>query len=84
MSAQLLTLAEASERLRMSERKLRGLVAERRIACVRQGRWIRFEEAAIAGYIAAHRVPMLSVVQSTPMPPDLEHLEELARRHRLG
>lgn len=81
---QLLTLADARQRLCMSERQLRKLVAERRIECVRDGRWLRFEESAIAGYIAARRVPMLSVVQSTPMPPDLEHLEELARRHRLG
>lgn len=80
----LLTPAEARERLRMSERQLRKLVAAGRIECVRDGRWLRFEESAIVAYIAARRVPALRVVPSAPaVPPDSFHLEQLVAKHRL-
>lgn len=84
MTAALLTLAEARVRLNMSERQLRKLVAEQRIECVRDGRWLRFEESAISAYIAGRRVPVLRAVPPHPsVPPDAAHLEELVAKHRL-
>lgn len=81
MIPELLTFAEAMKALKMSERQLRKLVAARKIEVVREGRWVRFEPAAIAAYVADRRVPVLRVVDAPrPLPPEQEELEEIARR----
>lgn len=87
----LLTLAEVSDRLAISERRVRQLVAARAVASVRIGRLIRVTEAALAAYIATATVPAtdepapapLSVVRPVQCHPDTEALEEVARRYRL-
>ena len=53
---QMLIISEAAERLRMSERQLRRLVAERRIAFHRFGRSVRFALADLDTYAASCRV----------------------------
>jgi excisionase family DNA binding protein len=55
-SDQLLTVAAAAERMSMSVRFIRRLIAERRIAYVRLGRHVRIAESDIAAYIEAGRV----------------------------
>jgi excisionase family DNA binding protein len=49
----LLTVAEAAEILRTSERFPRRLIAERRIRFARLGRHVRIPESALREYIAA-------------------------------
>jgi excisionase family DNA binding protein len=49
----LLTVAEAAEVLRTSERFPRRLIAERRIPFVRVGRHVRIPESALREFIAA-------------------------------
>jgi excisionase family DNA binding protein len=49
----LLTVAEAADVLRTSERFPRRLIAERRIRFVRIGRHVRIPESALAEFIAA-------------------------------
>ena len=53
MSDRLLTVAEAAERLRTSERFPRRLISERRIQFVRVGRHVRIPESALREFIAA-------------------------------
>ena len=53
MSDRLLTVAEAAERLRTSERFPRRLISERRIRFVRVGRHVRIPESALQEFIAA-------------------------------
>ena len=50
---QLLTVAEAAELLRTSERFLRRLIAERRIRFTRIGRHVRIPESALREFIEA-------------------------------
>ncbi|GGJ93881.1 hypothetical protein GCM10010123_24690 [Pilimelia anulata] len=47
-------------RLRCTTRFVRRLVADRRIAFVKVGRSVRFEEAALVAYVERHRVASLS------------------------
>jgi excisionase family DNA binding protein len=53
MSDRLLTVAEAAEILRTSERFPRRLIAERRIIFTRVGRHVRIPESALREFIAA-------------------------------
>ena len=50
---ELLTVAEAAELLKTSERFPRRLIAERRIRFVKVGRFVRIPESAIRDFIAA-------------------------------
>ncbi|MEV4640795.1 helix-turn-helix domain-containing protein [Actinoplanes sp. NPDC049548] len=52
----LLTIDETAKRLRTSERFVRRLIEERRIAYVKLGTHVRIEESVLSAYIAAHRV----------------------------
>jgi excisionase family DNA binding protein len=57
MSAdELMTFEEAAQRMKISVRHVRRLVAERRIAYVPVGRCVRLAPADIAAYIASVRV----------------------------
>jgi excisionase family DNA binding protein len=53
MSDRLLTVGEAAEMLRTSERFPRRLIAERRIRFTRVGRHVRIPESALREFIAA-------------------------------
>jgi excisionase family DNA binding protein len=53
MTDRLLTVAEAAEVLRTTERFPRRLIAERRIRFVRVGRHVRIPESALQEFIAA-------------------------------
>jgi excisionase family DNA binding protein len=53
MPERLLTVAEAAEVLRTSERFPRRLIAERRIRFTRIGRHVRIPESALREFIAA-------------------------------
>jgi excisionase family DNA binding protein len=53
MSERLLTVGEAAEMLRTSERFPRRLIAERRIRFTRVGRHVRIPESALREFIAA-------------------------------
>lgn len=80
----LLTVDEVCERLSLSERKLRQLVADRRIAVIRIGRSLRFDKRAVEEFLQATRVPALRAVEPVPAaPPDSDHLDELVRKHGL-
>jgi excisionase family DNA binding protein len=57
MSDRLLTVAEAAEILRTSERFPRRLIAERRITFTRIGRHVRIPESALRALIAAGLTP---------------------------
>jgi excisionase family DNA binding protein len=58
-SAELLTVDEAAERIGMSVRHVRRLVAERRIGYHRLGRAVRLHPADVDAYVAASRVAPL-------------------------
>ena len=60
MSERLLTVAEAAEQLRTSERFPRRLIAERRIRFVRVGRHVRIPESALREFIAAGLVDTIT------------------------
>jgi excisionase family DNA binding protein len=53
---ELMTSEEVAALLRKTERFVRRLVAERRIAYVKVGRAVRFEPSAVADYINSNRV----------------------------
>jgi excisionase family DNA binding protein len=53
MNDRLLTVAEAAEVLRTTERFPRRLISERRIRFVRVGRHVRIPESALQEFIAA-------------------------------
>jgi excisionase family DNA binding protein len=55
----LLTVPEAAERLRASDRFVRRLIAERRIAVVRVGRHVRLAEADLDEFAASGRLEAL-------------------------
>lgn len=55
-SSKLLTIGEAAERMHMSQRYVRRLVAERRIAFHRMGRCVRLAPADVDAYIESGRV----------------------------
>jgi excisionase family DNA binding protein len=52
----LLTMEEVAERLNTTPRHVRRLVAQRRIAYRKLGRYVRFHPADVDEYIAANRV----------------------------
>jgi excisionase family DNA binding protein len=52
----LLTVEQAAERLGTSVRFVRRLVAERRIAYVKVGRYVRIAEADLSRFVAAGRI----------------------------
>lgn len=60
-SEQLLTVAEAAERLNTSVRFVRRLIAERRIAYVKLGRHVRIAEADIAAFVEECRLEALTL-----------------------
>lgn len=53
---ELLTCVEAAQRMKISARQVRRMVAERRIAFHRVGRCVRLAPADIAAYVASVRV----------------------------
>jgi excisionase family DNA binding protein len=57
---ELMTSKEVAALLRQTERFVRRLVAERRIAYVKVGRAVRFEASAVVAYIEANRVVPVS------------------------
>jgi excisionase family DNA binding protein len=60
MSDRLLTVAEAAEILRTSERFPRRLIAERRITFTRVGRHVRIPESALREFVAAGLTPPIT------------------------
>jgi excisionase family DNA binding protein len=52
----LLTMDELAERLGVTRRHVRRLVAERRVPFLRVGRFIRFDPAEIAAWLHSSRV----------------------------
>ena len=60
MSERLLTVAEAAEMLRTSERFPRRLIAERRIRFTRIGRHVRIPESALREFVDAGLVEPLT------------------------
>jgi excisionase family DNA binding protein len=63
----LLTVEEAAERLGTSVRFVRRLIAERRIAYVKLGRYVRLDPADVEAFIAASRVQVRpSLVAALP------------------
>jgi excisionase family DNA binding protein len=63
---QLLTVAEAAERMRTNPRFIRRLIAERRIEYVKVGRHVRISEPALAAFIAAGRVEPMTPADVWP------------------
>ena len=61
LSDRLLTVAEAAEMLRTSERFPRRLIAERRIRFTRVGRHVRIPESALRDFIAAGLVDPITI-----------------------
>jgi excisionase family DNA binding protein len=59
--AELLTIDQAAERIAMSTRYVRRLVAERRIPSYRLGRSVRIDPADLAAHITAGRVEPITV-----------------------
>jgi len=57
----LIDLPEVARRLGVNDRHVRRLVAERRIPFVKWGHLLRFDPAAIDGWLEEHRQP--------PVPP---------------
>ena len=53
----LLTMDQLAERLGVTHRHVRRLVAERRVPFLRVGRFIRFDPAQIALWLDSSRVP---------------------------
>jgi len=51
-----LTVAEAAEFLNTSERHVRRMVAERRIAFVKVGHFVRFRRADLERFLDEHRI----------------------------
>jgi excisionase family DNA binding protein len=58
----LLTVAEAAELLKTSERFPRRLIAERRIRFVKVGRYVRIPESALHDFITAGSVEPMTTV----------------------
>jgi excisionase family DNA binding protein len=73
-----LDIVAVAERLGVTQRHVRRLVAERRIPYVKVGRFVRFDPADITDWIRAARVPARSVSHSLPMI-DVERSPRLAR-----
>jgi excisionase family DNA binding protein len=54
---ELLTVEQAADYLHTGERFIRRLIAERRIAYVKIGKFVRFQRSALDAFIEAGRVP---------------------------
>lgn len=77
----LLDIGAVAERLCVTERHVRRLVAERRIPYVKVGRFVRFDAADIADWINAARVAPRSLTH----PPRMIEAElDSARSHATG
>jgi len=63
----LLDIGAVAERLCVTERHVRRLVAERRILYVKVGRFVRFDPVDIADWITAARVPPRSLTHRLRM-----------------
>ena len=55
----LLSMDELAERLGVTHRRVRRLVAERKLPFLKVGRFIRFDPAAIAAWLDSSRVPVV-------------------------
>ncbi len=53
----LMTVAQAGDYLGIGERFVRRLIAERRIAYVKLGKYVRLQRSALDAFIEAGRVP---------------------------
>jgi excisionase family DNA binding protein len=53
----LLTMDELAERLGVTQRHVRRLVAERRVPFLKVGRFVRFDPAQIVTWLDSSRVP---------------------------
>jgi excisionase family DNA binding protein len=63
----LLDIGAVAERLCVTERHVRRLVAERRIPYVKVGRFVRFDPVDVADWITAARVPPRSLTHPLRM-----------------
>jgi excisionase family DNA binding protein len=63
----LLDIGAVAERLCVTERHVRRLVAERRIPYVKVGRFVRFDPVDLADWITAARVPPRSLTHPPRM-----------------
>jgi excisionase family DNA binding protein len=73
----LLDIGAVAERLGVTQRHVRRLLAERRIPYVKVGRFMRFDPTDIADWIRAARVPARSVAHPLSMI-DVERSPRLA------
>jgi excisionase family DNA binding protein len=65
-AVQLLTVEEAAERMSTSVRFIRRLIAERRIEFVKVGRHVRISEPALAAFIDAGRIDVMTAPEVSP------------------
>jgi excisionase family DNA binding protein len=63
----LLDIGAVAERLCVTERHVRRLVAERRIPYVKVGRFVRFDPVDVADWLTAARVPPRSLTHPLRM-----------------
>ena len=66
---QLLTMEELAERLGVTHRHVRRLVAERRAPFLRVGRFIRFDSTDVAEWLRSTRVPATILPATGISPP---------------
>ncbi len=81
MSAQLLTIREAADRLRVSKRTVEQLLSNGEIGTVRIGRSVRIAEHHLEQFVAAHDRPaMAPVIALHPAGTALHSTHQRARR----
>ena len=59
-AGELLTVEQAADRIRMSARYVRRLIAERRIGFYRLGRSVRIDPAELTAFVVAGRIEPIS------------------------
>ena len=59
-AGELLTVEQAADRIRMSARYVRRLIAERRIGFYRLGRSVRIDPAELTAFVTAGRIDPIS------------------------
>ena len=59
-AGELLTVEQAADRIRMSARYVRRLIAERRIGFYRLGRSVRIDPAELTAFVTAGRIEPIS------------------------
>lgn len=59
-AGELLTVEQAADRIRMSARYVRRLIAERRIGFYRLGRSVRIDPAELTAFVTAGRIERIS------------------------